>query len=295
MIYAQSKLFKIQLLIQGLLVTLFYLLNVDQHTQAVFGGVLLCVVGIPHGANDYLYRQDASALGVLKFLLTYVGSMLLYLVLWWVAPAMALVAFFVVSFHHFGQSNFEKPYVWYWPSMLWGIWILLLPVMLHLSEALGIFTDMISFSGLWSTVPHSGNVPSFGIPLWQYIVLITVAALYVVSLIRFERENLYRYLLQFAAVSIWYLVTPLLFGFITVFCLWHASQSLQHQANYFQFSFKKSAMQFAKAMVPFSFLALLGFGLYVYFFEFKISEAFVLLSLISLPHIVVMHRLYAHT
>jgi beta-carotene 15,15'-dioxygenase len=294
MIYAQSKLFKIQLLIQGMLVTLFYLSNVDQYVQAIFGGILLCVVGIPHGANDYLYRQDVSALGALKFLLIYLGSMLVYLGLWWLAPALALVAFFAISFHHFGQSNFAKPYVWYWPSVLWGIWIVVLPVMLHVSEALGIFADMISLSGLWNTVPHSGNVPSFGRASWQFAVLIIVAVLYVVSLIRFERENLYRYLLQFAVVSIWYVVTPLLFGFITVFCLWHASQSLQHQANHFQFSFKKSAMQFAKAMVPFSFLALLGFGLYVYFFEFKISEAFVLLSLISLPHIVVMHRLYAH-
>jgi len=37
---------------------------------------------------------------------------------------------------------------------------------------------------------------------------------------------------------------------------------------------------------------LVGFGLYVYFRGFAVGEAFILLSLITLPHIVVMHRLY---
>ncbi len=292
MIYVQSKLFSVQLLINILLVTLLFLWDVSSQLEAILGGLVLCVVGIPHGANDYLYRRDPSALGILKFLLMYLGSMLLYLVMWWVVPAAALIAFFGISFHHFGQSNFQNSSVWHWPSVLWGIWILVFPVMLHFKEAFGIFSDMVLFSKILNTIPFSGNASSFGRPLWQFIVVFAVAAMYVASLFRFERENLYRYLFQFVVVSIWYLVTPLLFGFIIVFCLWHASQSLQHQTSYFQLLFKKSMWQFAKAMLPFSLLALLGFGLYVYFFEFKTSEAFVFLSLISLPHIVVMHRLY---
>jgi hypothetical protein len=45
-------------------------------------------------------------------------------------------------------------------------------------------------------------------------------------------------------------------------------------------------------MLPFSAIALVAFGLYVYMRGFQISEAFILLSLITLPHVLVMHRLY---
>jgi|GEM_PF-6684237 len=36
-------------------------------------------------------------------------------------------------------------------------------------------------------------------------------------------------------------------------------------------------------------------GAYVYFHGFVIAEAFILLSLITLPHVLVMHRLYNET
>jgi beta-carotene 15,15'-dioxygenase len=74
----------------------------------------------------------------------------------------------------------------------------------------------------------------------------------------------------------------------------HSLQSLQYQAHHFQHSFKSTRVHFIKAMLPFSLISLLGFGTYIFFIDFKIAEAFILLSLISLPHIVVMHRLYDH-
>ncbi|MCX8490837.1 MAG: hypothetical protein ORN54_07200, partial [Cyclobacteriaceae bacterium] len=100
---------------------------------------------------------------------------------------------------------------------------------------------------------------------------------------------------QFVLITVWYLITPLLSGFIIFFCLWHALQSMRHQATYFKQSVGGTLPEFLRAMLPFSLLALVSFAVYVYFRGFQITEAFILLSMITLPHVLVMHRLYHQT
>jgi Brp/Blh family beta-carotene 15,15'-monooxygenase len=231
---------------------------------------------------------------MLKFLGVYLGTMFLYLGLWWIAPLLALILFFVISFHHFGQSNFENDSINYLPSWLWGIWVLVFPVLLHWNEASGIFQQMLSSNSLFtpSSFVDQSAIADFNWPLW---VMISLAMLYLLSLIIYERRNIIHYSGQFILITIWYLVTPLLSGFIIFFCLWHALQSMRHQAMYFKQSAGGTLMEFLKAMLPFSLLALVSFAVYVYFRGFQIAEAFILLSMITLPHVLVMHRLYHKT
>jgi beta-carotene 15,15'-dioxygenase len=292
--YIRSTLFLAQIAFQLLLIIVFYFFTMNSHFQAIFCGVLLCTVGIPHGANDHLYRPDKSLIGMIKFLGIYLGTILLYVGLWWMAPLFALILFFVISFHHFGQSNFESESMKHLPSWLWGIWILALPVLLHYNEAIDIFKRMLSIRTEASSLPSYDQLPSIDFN-WQLILIGILGILYLVSLVKYEHKNRVRYLVQFIVVSLWYSFTPLLSGFIIVFCLWHALQSLQHQAIYFKQSTKDTSLQFLKAMLPLTLVALISFGVYVYFREFKIAEAFVLLSLITLPHVLIMHRLYHET
>jgi beta-carotene 15,15'-dioxygenase len=292
--YIRSNLFLSQIAVQLLLIAAFFFFSVKLENQAIFCGLLLCTVGIPHGANDYLYRPDKSLIGMLKFLGIYLGMMLLYVGLWWMAPLFALILFFVISFHHFGQSNFENESTRHLPSWLWGIWILALPVLLHFNEAIDIFKKMISSEIETASLQPYHQIQTINFN-WQLILIVALGTIYLVSLVIYERENIIRYLIQFMIVSLWYFSTPLLSGFIIVFCLWHALQSLQHQAIYFKQSSEGTLLQFVKAMLPLSLIALISFGVYVYFREFKIAEAFILLSLITLPHVLVMHRLYRET
>ncbi|MBC7922457.1 MAG: Brp/Blh family beta-carotene 15,15'-dioxygenase [Ferruginibacter sp.] len=284
--YVHSTLFHVQWLLQVLLTGLFCLSDWGSTTQAVLCGALLCTVGIPHGANDHAYRPNTTSVGLLGFLGVYLGSMGAYLALWWSAPALALLLFFAISLHHFGQSNFENRSVWYLPSLLWGAWVLVFPVLLHWDEAMGIFGAMVGSGVSWekSASGLSG--------MWRGLAALLLALFYLLALLRLEREQWTRYLLQWGVVSVWYWLTPLLFGFIVVFCVWHSLQSLQHQLRHFQSAGGGSRRQFFLGLLPFGLLALAGFGGYVYFRGFAVDEAFVLLSLITLPHVVVMHRLY---
>jgi beta-carotene 15,15'-dioxygenase len=292
--YIRSNLFLSQIVLQLLLMAVFFFFSVELPYQAVFCGILLCTVGIPHGANDYLYRPDKSLIGILKFLGIYLGMMLLYIGLWWMAPLIALILFFIISFHHFGQSNFENESIRHLSSWLWGVWILALPVLLHFNEATDIFKQMISSEIELTPSPPYHQIQTIDFN-WQLILIAVLGTLYLISLVLYERENIIRYLIQFMVVSLWYFFTPLLSGFIIIFCLWHALQSLQHQAVYFKQWTEGTVLQFIKAMLPLSLIALIFFGVYVYFREFKIAEAFILLSLITLPHVLIMHRLYHET
>ena len=286
--YIGSKLFYIQIGIQLIAILLFLVFSISVMQQAIICGILLCTVGIPHGANDYLFNKDKSKTGLLKFLVIYISAMGLYLAVWWWFPIGALLIFFLISFHHFGQSNFENDHLFHFPSLIWGLWILIFPVLLHFNEAITIFKSMISLDN----VLILNNTPTESIQPWQIYIAIILAVIYLISLFKTHSKHFILYTFQFIAVSIWYLITPLLFGFIVVFCLWHALQSMQHQSNYYRQNFNSKPYFFFKAMIPFSLLALLFFIAYIYFFGFKVGEAFILLSLITLPHVLVMHKLY---
>lgn len=285
MSYVNSSLFRVQWLIQLGFIALVLTFDWSEQLQAIVAGALLITVGIPHGANDYLFRRQISTSGLVTFTAIYLGVMGLYAGLWWLSPTLALLLFFAISFHHFGQSNFENEQVLHWPSLLWGIWILLLPVLIHWDESLSIFAGMVG-SEMPSPVYLSANV--------RIAIAAALAGAYALAIWRHEKLAWRAFAMQWALVSIWYLASPLLFGFIVVFSLWHSLQSLRHQIAAFKVQSAGSTVHFFKAQLPFALAALLGFGVYVYFRGFDVGEAFILLSLITLPHVLVMHRLSAH-
>jgi Brp/Blh family beta-carotene 15,15'-monooxygenase len=213
--------------------------------------------------------------------------MFLYAIVWWFLPILALIIFFFISIHHFGQSNFENTKVFYLPSIFWGGWVLLYPVFIHSNEAFTIFKQMIAANNF--------NIEIIKYPIndkFKFIILGGFSLFYFLILRYFEKENLLKYFLQFVIVTIWYLFTPLLFGFIIFFCLWHSLQSLNHQSEYYLEISKNNLADFVLKMVPFSLIALGLFGIYVYIRGFILSEAFILLSLITFPHVIIMHKLY---
>jgi Flp pilus assembly protein TadB len=93
-------------------------------------------------------------------------------------------------------------------------------------------------------------------------------------------------------VTAWHVYTPLLTGFLVVFCLWHAIQSIKDQANFYTKVKGHSIEKFWLFMVPFGLIALIAFGLFLYFFGLTTGQLLMVLSLITLPHVFVMNDLY---
>ncbi len=135
-----QRFFWTQTLLQMALILVAAFFGSTATLLSVFAVVALVLVGVPHGGNDFYYRPNKSLWGSLKFLLFYLGCMAIYALVWKWFPMIALVAFLVISVHHFGQSNFLAER-WHAPeSLLWGFWLLLFPMLKHGREAVGIFS-----------------------------------------------------------------------------------------------------------------------------------------------------------
>jgi len=285
--YTRSPLFRWQLLLQ-----LFFILMVPLLLQFAMLQGALCLVGlvflgIPHGGNDFFYRKEKNTAGSIRFLSMYLGVMLLYLALWFVWPMLSLGLFLFISIHHFGQSNFNTNRIWSLDSVLWGSWLVGFPVLKHSEEVFGIFATMLGQSG--SAVSGFGHLNDSGL----LVVAIIFVLMYGAVLYRSHRSSWLSYLLQWFLVTVWYWFTPLLLGFVVVFCFWHALQSMQYQLDYVSVNYKQNRKKTLMGFVPFGLMALVGMGFLLRFdLESNLGFAFVLLSLVTLPHVVVMDGLY---
>jgi Brp/Blh family beta-carotene 15,15'-monooxygenase len=283
--YLESAFFKYQLLVQTVLLTLVWFLppGVKENVLQVIAFMFLLVVGIPHGANDLLYRKSQNFRGAVVFLSLYLGSMAAYAFVWWLAPVVALAVFLVISVHHFGQSNFENSKKLHVPSLLWGAWLLLAPVLIHFEESMGIFADMTA-----SDTVSVGYVPIF------WAIRFGVLGIYLAVSIYIYPKVWYLLVIQGVLVAWWYEISPLLSGFIIVFALWHSSQSLYYQWRHYQTIDvpKPSLRFFVGNMTIFTVVAGIFLWSISYFVQLNISVLFILLSIITLPHVVVMDGIY---
>jgi Brp/Blh family beta-carotene 15,15'-monooxygenase len=285
--YTRSSLFRWQLVLQ-----LFFILMVPFLLQFEMLQGALCLVGlvflgIPHGGNDFFYRKEKNTAGSIRFLSMYLGVMLLYLALWFVWPMLSLGLFLLISIHHFGQSNFNTNRIWSLDSVLWGSWLVGFPVLKHSNEVFGIFATMLGQSG--SAVSGFGHLNNSGL----LVVSIIFVLMYGAVLYRSHRSSWLLFLLQWFLVTVWYWFTPLLLGFVVVFCFWHALQSMQYQLDYVRVNYKQNRKKTLMGFVPFGLMALVGMGFLLRFdLESNLGFAFVLLSLVTLPHVVVMDGLY---
>lgn len=285
MIYLKSRLFYIQLGVQVLFCAGAYFAPPEYLDTVLFilMVLLLSTLGVPHGANDFLYRERKSVSGSLRFLIFYLGSMAAYGVLWYFAGFIALIIFFIISIFHFGQANFEEHRFFDSESLLWGFLLVFWPVALSPREAGSIFSSMVNLS--------------FDAPETQ--VLHFLAWLFTLAYFLFvwfnRRHVFFELLIQMLFIILWFYLVPLIPGFIIVFSLWHGLQSMSFQYSHFtrlNNQIPNSGRLFWINMILFSIISLLFLGIYIYLYSFQAGGLFILLSLITFPHVFVMHGLY---
>lgn len=281
------RFFWIQVILQVLLLLWIVCMGAQSQGVSFTAFLLLVLVGVPHGGNDFYYRPDKSFKGSLKFLGYYLGSMAMYVVLWMECPSLALLIFLLISIHHFGQSNFLNER-WQDPaSLLWGLWLLGFPIMRHHQEAGLIFGEMIG-------VHRVSIQPSFwfsnGFLLGCSLIF---GVVYWFVLKRKGDDHTWQFLLQWLLVTLWYWLSPLILGFVVVFCLWHAAQSMRYQVLMIQSVESISVWRLLLKFLPLGLLAVAG---WVFSVEFDVMKhldlGFILLSLVTLPHVVVMDGIY---
>lgn len=270
----------------GAIFTLLYVLCYqvvgpwDRSVDYVLAGVLLFTTGIPHGAGDHLIAQKIASRENLTFhlkpfILIYVGIMLAYAVLWYITPLISFIIFIAISVFHFGDMEDldeiepKQTYISIARTVFLGSGILSFILFSHWPEAVEIISKMQV--AIPATIPDSF--------LFASIFLLALG---------FQKKNLLPFLNTFLTLIIGYFL-PLIPAFICYFSCCHAIYSFRGMKNRLELTF----LELYKKLIPFSVMAFfIGIG-YIFLTakDLQLYPIFIFLSLLTLPHFLLMHKL----
>jgi Brp/Blh family beta-carotene 15,15'-monooxygenase len=273
--------------ILGIGIALLFILIPNLPIAVQFGvfSVILVLVGIPHGGIDHLiHNPEIRPKGLVHFIIRYLLLMLSYGLLWWLLPVAALIAFLGMSAYHFGQSHFLEQGKLQPKEGL-----------LYLLKG-SFFLSVILFGDWKMTQEILSPILTISIP--ETYRLLSMGLLMASSLIAHGWKN--RSLSLGDALDYLILVpilyfSPLLISFAVYFGFWHSLPSMLAEYKYLsQHPSFNSPLKFGKQLLPFSGISLVGItAILIIGMKFLDSSQlyllfFVMISLISLPHILYM-------
>jgi beta-carotene 15,15'-dioxygenase len=274
--------------------------------QIAFFSVFILFTGIPHGAIDHLVEKETAerqqkSFNLLGFLSKYLFTMLLYAGAWFVFPSLSLLFFLLISAWHFGETDIENAP----PTVLWnaarfslGCLILLWILLFHAVEVTPILERISRNNDTVQTV-------------WQFFVeyknmfLIFFAVMTGLFSYLANKKNALNFdKKRFARLSAIVVLTyflPLLPAFGLYFGGWHALCSFDNIHNYLSAQNSKisneSILKTWSKTLGFTLLAIsfLAFAVWFWLRFYHTWDAlpllFIFLSLITLPHLNVMHSM----
>jgi len=258
----------------------------DQFEWIVFIG-LVATVGLLHGALDHkvafaYFAVDARVKAWVRFLLGYLGVMMLYGVLWYLLPLLALALFLGLSVWHFGQSDISPYQPERGAALLFitrSCAVLAMILGFHVEETQVILASVIDIRALY---PYAEGM---AIGAWL---------MHVVSLLIFRPQPLIKALLDITWLGILSYFLPLLMAFSVYFGLWHSVNHLHELRAYLRYD---RWQPLVRDGLPFTLLAILF--LIVLILQIPhvtdpsewVLFAFIGISLMTLPHMLLVDRM----
>jgi Brp/Blh family beta-carotene 15,15'-monooxygenase len=274
-----------------LLCFLFLLLPKDfQVIEFIFFTIILIFLGIPHGAIDHLTSDpQINSKGLVRFLLQYLFLISIYLLGWIYFPIPALVAFILMSAYHFGQTHFinrtvKKEF----------------KILLYVSR--GLYFLILILAGD-VTLTKSILKPIATIPDLNPFIILPVFLVFTLviqwfSKLKFNRTDLF----ELTILGPILFLSPLMISFIVYFGFWHALPSMKSEYEFLKkYPDYNTFKKFAKQLLPFSSISIVGIGIIltigINYLEKSelILVFFILISLISFPHILYMDKFWGKT
>lgn len=280
--------------ISGGLCCLLFLLVPENLAWISYGffTIILLLVGIPHGAIDHLTSDPfITKSGLLRFIAIYLILIGLYLLCWFFFPLIALILFIIMSAYHFGQTHFLGIQV---PKRA--------DIILFLSRG-SYFLGLILLGNIEETSSILKDIVDIQITESKSFVLIgSLLSITVVIQLLILKKLRKKDILELSVLGALLYYSPLLVGFITYFGFWHALPSMIEEYAYLkkipQFgSFKKFLVQ----LLPFTLISLIGISLILVIGQRYLDSSqlilifFIMISLISFPHIIYMDRFLRKT
>ena len=243
-------------------------------------GFLLLAIGIPHGAGDHLIaekiaKRENLTFHLQPFVIYYLVIMLAYAALWYISPRFSFIIFIAISVFHFGDMEDVQPVE---STKMWtnrvktvclGAGILSFILVSHWPEAYHIIRSM--------QVKVPPSLPKFSL----------LASLSFLGS-GFQKKNFHPFFNTFLALLIGYFL-PLIPAFICYFSCCHAATSFEGMRKHLEMEI----VELYKKLTPFSLGALLLGVIYTNLVtnDLQLFPFFIFLSLLTLPHFLLMHKL----
>jgi Brp/Blh family beta-carotene 15,15'-monooxygenase len=276
--------------------------TLSQAEIAVLIGVVL-LLGIPHGAVDHLVAKDLYALqphwlDQTKFYAGYLLAMGVYGGLWYLFPAPALLLFLGFAVYHFGQSDLEylglqgeRQTVL---DVSRGLLLIGLPLVAHLEVVAPIFERIAGLNPLaWPILADYAW-------LWTTILIAQhVVLFFALAAPRVLWADLLREGVTIAVLSVLFVLVNPLVAFAVYFGFWHSLGHILELLRYFNRRGRQMTLVgFYRHAALFTVISILGLaGLYLTagafgLREHMISLLFILISLLTLPHMVIVEKFW---
>ncbi len=281
----------------------YFIVPFTNNVQMAFLLITVFIIGVPHGSLDFVVDEQNelaknNIFSIKKFVSVYVLRLAVFS-LFWIIPWFAFSLFIVFSIYHFGETDMSAIMKPTQSSNLlytsYGIFILSILLLNNISAIAATVPAMNSYVQ---------NNTVYNFLLLHKMSLIILAALFFLLILALQikknKINIsYHQLAQFIALITIILCLPMMLAFTFYFALWHSIISLRNVYSYFKKSKGKASFNFIRnKSIMFSTMALIGLlatylGLKYFLPQTNMLFALlILLSVLTLPHLTVMHSMY---
>ena len=288
------------------IIGIFILLNIFEgfkeisiENQLIYSSLSILLFGIPHGAIDHIIFFKKRQLTKLKFYLVYLGLIVGFVLMWHIAPVLSLILFLLISAFHFGESQFEDIKI---TKVLkntffffWGIALLATLIYYNINELASVtayFDDTLAFEKVYDIKKVTA--------LYYVTNIITIASMILMAV--YKQIKIERLLSEFFLlflIHITFFLFPFIIGFTLYFVVLHSLKVMQDEIEFFKKDNPKfSILDFLKLLAPYSILSiffttiLLLLSYYTYIPYSIPFLSIVIISVITLPHAIVMNIFY---
>ena len=288
------------------IIGIFILLNIFEgfkeisiENQLIYSSLSILLFGIPHGAIDHIIFFKKRQLTKLKFYLVYLGLIVGFVLMWHIAPVLSLILFLLISAFHFGESQFEDIKI---TKVLkntffffWGIALLATLIYYNINELANVtayFDDTLAFEKVYDIKKVTA--------LYYVTNIINIASMILMAV--YKQIKIERLLSEFFLlflIHITFFLFPFIIGFTLYFVVLHSLKVMQDEIEFFKKDNPKfSILDFLKLLAPYSILSiffttiLLLLSYYTYIPYSIPFLSIVIISVITLPHAIVMNIFY---
>ncbi len=299
---------KILLLSLGLtlLFVQHYIIALETNTQFVVFIVGILLLGVPHGAADFLVATRNSDLSKRKFsipffFLDYLGRLLLFAGILFFFPVAGNLLFIFFAAYHFGETDLSQ---FKTNTLLGKLFVTSYGLVILSVILLHHFDDVIPIYQMFEAGKENVAVLDW-ISQNRYNILSMVGVLFFTSTFIYFLKNRElgnadkgQFLVRLAIIIFILFNLPMLLGFTFYFIVWHSLLSLRNIVSYLRKQNTFSYQLILKQITMYSSLAIIGigaFGLTGFMFINENAIAgyiFLGLAVLTAPHMKIMYDMY---